>query len=181
MMPNNLFNEVHKYEVFDAYDIDENKLNMDMVRGQTHDEGLYHIVVEILTINEKNQILVTKRHARKNYPLYWEITGGSILKGEDTFLGAERELKEETGIQSNQFKLLYKTVEHDALFRGLLTTVLNPSITLQADETIDYQWVDACDFIEFINRTDFIPTTRRRILHAWHVIEPILFKNEPCL
>jgi 8-oxo-dGTP pyrophosphatase MutT (NUDIX family) len=154
---------------------------MDMVRGQTHDEGLYHIVVEILTINEKNQILVTKRHARKNYPLYWEITGGSILKGEDTFLGAERELKEETGIQSNQFKLLYKTVEHDALFRGLLTMVLNPSITLQADETIDYQWVDACDFIEFINRTDFIPTTRRRILHAWHVIEPILFKNEPCL
>ena len=85
MMPNNLFNEVHKYEVFDAYDIDENKLDMDMVRGQTHDEGLYHIVVEILTINEKNQILVTKRHARKNYPLYWEITGGSILKGEDTF------------------------------------------------------------------------------------------------
>lgn len=176
-----MFEEVHKYEIFDGCDIDGSKQGIDMVRGQKPIAGLYHVVIEIITINKKNQVLVTQRHKRKNYPLFWEITGGAVLKGESIIEGAKRELMEETGIIGSLFTPLYETVENDRLYRGLLTTVGLPEITLQIDETIDYQWIDACDFVAFMNRDDFIPSARKRMLQAWYVIEPILFKDDPCL
>ena len=173
------FHEIHKFELFDAYDINEQKLNIDLVRGKSHEDGLYHIVVEIITMNEKGEILLTKRHPRKNYGLYWEITGGSILKGEDVLSGAIRELEEETGIKTTKesLKLIYKEVFYDGLFRGFFHQVdmTHQTITLQSDETIEYQWVSKCDFVEHICQTDFIPHTRARILHAWEILEPILF------
>lgn len=176
-----MFEEIQKYEVFDAVDINGNKLDKDMIRGNEPVEGLYHFVIEVITLNEKNQILVTKRHKSKNYPLFWEITGGAVLKGESIIQGAKRELEEETGIISHDFQLLYQAVEKDRLFRGLLTTVNSPKIRLQPEETIDYKWIDACDFVAFMNRDDFIPSARKRMLNGWYAIEPILFKDDPCL
>ena len=173
------FNEVHKYEVFDAVDIDGNKLNIDLIRGQKHENGLYHIIIEIITMNEKNQILVTQRHPRKNYGLYWEITGGSILKGETIKQGAIRELKEETNLLTTEdnLKLVYEEVYGDGLFKGFIHKIgmKNQKIVLQADETIDYQWVDPCEFVSFINRDDFIPHTRQRILRAWEILEDDIY------
>lgn len=173
-----MFNEIHKKELFDACDEFGNKLGIDMVRGEPHKEGLYHEVVEILTVNLHNQILVTKRAESKNYPLYWEITGGSVLKGETTLEGAKRELFEETGLNAENLTLLYRKTEKDALFRGFVTQVSSDKVILQPGETIDHQWIDACDFVEFINKELFIPTTRKRLLCAWYLIEPMLFKNE---
>lgn len=173
------FHEIHKFELFDAYDINEQKLNIDLIRGQVHEEGLYHIVVEIITMNEKGEILLTKRHPRKNYGDFWEITSGSILKGEDVLSGAIRELSEETGIKTTKdnLKLIYKEVYYDGLFRGLFHQIdmNNQNIILQADETIEYKWVSKCDFVEHICQNDFIPNSRARILRAWEILEPILF------
>lgn len=173
------FHEIHKFEIFDAYDIDENKLNIDLVRGEAHPDGLYHIVVEIITMNEKGEILFTKRHPRKNYGLYWEITGGSILKGEDTLTGAIRELYEETGLVTSPeaFQLIYKEVYYDGLFRGFFHQIdtRNQTIKLQSDETIEYKWVSKCEFVETICKEDFIPHTRHRILRAWEILEPLVY------
>lgn len=176
-----MFEKIQKYEVFDAVDINGKKLGKDMIRGNEPVEGLYHFVIEIITLNENNQVLVTKRHKNKSYPLFWEITGGAVLKGESVIEGAKRELNEETGIHSERFIPLYESVEKDRLFRGLLTKVGSPKITLQIDETIEYKWIDVCDFVAFMNRDDFIPSARRRMLNAWYLIEPILFEDDPCL
>lgn len=172
-----MFNET-KLEIFEACDKDGNKLGLDMVRGEDHEDGLYHEVVEILVVNHLNQVLVTKRDDKKLFPLYWEITGGSVIKGETTLEGAKRELLEETGLDALNLTLIYRSVEGDALFRGFITQVDSDKITLQKGETIDYKWLNPCDFIEFINREDFIPHARRRILCAWYLIEPVLFRNE---
>ena len=173
------FNEVHKYELFDAVDIKGNKLNIDMVRGQKYPEGYYHVVIEIITMNDKGQVLVTKRHPKKNYGLYWEITGGSILKGESIIQGAIRELKEETNLVTteDQLKLVYDEVYYDGLFKGFFHQIdtRNQVIMLQADETIEYQWIDKCEFVSFINREDFIPHTKKRILRAWEILEDYIY------
>lgn len=173
------FHEIHKFEIFDAYDIDEHKLNIDLIRGQKCPEGVYHIVVEIITMNEQGEILLTKRHPQKNFGLYWEITGGSILKGEDVIQGAIRELYEETGILTKveNLHLVYKEVFYEGLFRGFIHKVdmKNQTIKLQDEETIEYQWISKCDFIEFICNDHFIPHTKKRILNHWIDIEPMIF------
>ena len=161
-----MFKEVHKFEIFDAYDENGNKLNQDIIRGQ-HKAGLYHIVVEILTINRHHQVLSTKRHSRKSYPLYWEITGGSILKGETDIEGAIRELYEETGICVQKLIPIYNDIYYDAIFRGFIAIVDEPLVKLQEDETIDYKWIEASAWIEFIQQNEFIPHTKKRPINNW--------------
>ncbi len=86
-------------EIWDAYDMRGNKLGFDLYRDEPVPENIYHIVVEIYVITKNNRILITQRHPDKSYPLKWENTGGSILKGETPIQGAIRELYEETEIK----------------------------------------------------------------------------------
>lgn len=169
-----------KKEFFDAYDINGNLLDKTIERGMPHDEGLYHIVVEIITLNHKNEVLITKRHLNKIYGGFHEITGGSVLKGETDIMGAKRELYEETGIKADSLIPIYEDIYYDGIFRGFLAKVDTDQVNPQMDEVMDYQWIHACDFIETIMRDDFIPHTRKRILKHWIKIESILFKDEPC-
>ena len=48
------------------------------------------------------EYLISQRSAnRPTYPLMWECVGGSVVKGEDSLLGAIREVKEEVGVDLN--------------------------------------------------------------------------------
>lgn len=49
-------------EIWDAYDKDGNKLGFDQFRDEPIPEGVYHIVVEIYTITENKEVLITQRH-----------------------------------------------------------------------------------------------------------------------
>lgn len=71
-------------EIWDAYNKDGNKLGFDQFRDEPILEGVYHIVVEIYTITENNEVLITQRHPNKPWALKWEITGGSgrIIKND---------------------------------------------------------------------------------------------------
>mgnify|MGYP003275554997 FL=1 len=61
---------------WDLYDQNGNKLNEIGISGQTLTEGKYHLVVEIWTINDENEILITQRDKDKPFGLLWECTGG---------------------------------------------------------------------------------------------------------
>lgn len=74
-------------EVWDAYDREGNKLGFDIYRDEQVPENVYHIVAEIYTVTRDNRVLITRRHSNKSYPLKWENTGGSILKGETAVFG----------------------------------------------------------------------------------------------
>ena len=59
----------------------------------------YHLVVHVWIRNSKGEYLISQRSAnRPTYPLMWECVGGSVVKGEDSLLGAIREAKEEVGV-----------------------------------------------------------------------------------
>ena len=104
-------------EVWDLYDEAMNLLGKQHVRGEAIPQGEYHLVVEIFTINKDGKLLLTQRDAAKTYPFLWEWTGGSVIAGETSLIGAVRELEEETGLVANPQELYHVgTIKKDHYF-----------------------------------------------------------------
>ena len=134
-------------EFWDAYDRDFNKIeNVTLVRGEPIPDGLYHLVCDIVVKHTDGTYLLMQRDLQKNFGGRWELTaGGSALIGETPLEGAMRELREETGIASSNFKELRRVVNEQRHFVCVvyfcLTDCDKNSVTLQEGETIDYKWV----------------------------------------
>ena len=85
-------------EKWDLYNAKREKSGITVCRGEIIPKGLYHLSVSAWIVNQQGQYLLSQRHPKKQYPLYWECTGGSVLSGETSLQGAIREVKEELGI-----------------------------------------------------------------------------------
>lgn len=86
-------------EIWDLYNENRELLGKDHVRGEQLPIDRYHLVVHVWIRNSKGEYLISQRSAnRPTYPLMWECVGGSVVKGEDSLLGAIREAKEEVGV-----------------------------------------------------------------------------------
>lgn len=85
-------------ERWDLYNGAGEKTDVTIFRGMPIPKGYYHLSVSAWIRNSKGQYLLSQRHPKKQYPLLWECTGGSVLAGEDSLCGALREVKEELGI-----------------------------------------------------------------------------------
>ena len=156
-------------EIWDAYDKDGNKLGFDQFRDELIPEGVYHIVVEIYTVTENNEVLITKRHQSKPWAvLKWEITVGSILKGETPEQGAIRELKEETGIEVTDsdlnFVYSYICKNIPSIYKCFVVLINKEKtrIQLQEEETIDYRYLPYSEFKQFIKTDDYVDWVSER-------------------
>lgn len=137
-------------ELWDAYDKDFNIIEgMTLIRGQEKDipEGVYHLVCHILVRHADGTYLLMQRDPRKPYPSMWEATaGGSALKGETDMEAAERELREETGIEADELYEIGRTISdetHCVYVEYFCTTDCDKdSILLQEGETVAYKWAD---------------------------------------
>ncbi|ADL50276.1 NUDIX hydrolase [Clostridium cellulovorans] len=132
-------------ELWDLYDKNRKPLNKTQVRGVPLSKGEYHLVVDIWTINSDGKILIDKRHSSKKFGGLWECTGGSVIKGEDSVIGALRELEEELGIKATAEELI---LIHSILLedRFVDTYILKKdidlnSLVLQADEVTEVRFV----------------------------------------
>ena len=167
-------------EIWDAYDVNGNKLGFDLYRDEPVPENVYHIVVEIYVVTKNNNVLVTQRHPDKSYPLKWENTGGSILKGETPVHGAIRELYEETGIKvpENQIEFAYKEAgkQHQLYYCFAALVADDVEIKLQDGETIDYKFLPYDQFMDFIRTDMFVDKIRESILRHTHEILAALKK-----
>lgn len=99
-------------ELWDLYD---EKFNIvgEHRRGDPIPEGRYHLVVHAWLRNIEGKYLISQRAAdRPTSPLMWECVGGSVLKGEDSFSGAIREVFEEIGVNLSgcSGKLVYSAI-----------------------------------------------------------------------
>ena len=93
-------------EFWDVYDEQRLPLGKQHRRGTPLKEGEYHLVVDIVVINTDGRVLIDRRSPKKrNCPNYWEFTSGSVLAGEESRQGAQRELSEELGIKVDADKL----------------------------------------------------------------------------
>lgn len=94
----------NEIELWDLYDRNRNLLNKDHIRGEKLSDGEYHLVVHVWIKNNKEKYLMSKRSSIKKYPHLWECPGGSVLKGETTYIGGIREVKEEVGVDLSNIK-----------------------------------------------------------------------------
>ena len=153
-------------EVWDGYFEDGTLAGQDLIRGEKIPKGLYHLVCDILVRHiDGDYLLMQRDFCKPNYGGYFEATaGGSVLKGEDMWECARRELLEETGIAFDSFQLIGSYTYYDTIYYSFLcvTHCNKTSITLQEEETVSYKWVSEKEFIDFINSSDMIPVQKER-------------------
>ncbi len=87
-------------ELWDVYEINRNKTNKTMVRGEPFEKNNYHLVVHVCVFNSNGEMLIQQRQPfKKGWSNMWDITvGGSAIKGDTSQSAAERELYEEIGL-----------------------------------------------------------------------------------
>ncbi len=88
-------------EIWDIYDVNRNKTNRTMVRGESFNEGDYHLVVHVCIFNSKGEMLIQQRQPFKSgWPNMWDFTAsGSAVSGDTSQMAAEREVDEELGLK----------------------------------------------------------------------------------
>ena len=156
-------------ELWDAYNRNGEKTGEILVRGEPIPEGRYHLVCEVLVRHIDGDYLCMIRSRKKpNYPLYPECTaGGSALMGDSPIDCIKRELREETGIEWDEFEEVNRTVRdcYATIFHSYVCTVDWPkdAITLQEGETEDYKWLTEEQFIELLNSDRMIPGQPQRM------------------
>ncbi len=165
-------------ELFDAVDRYGNPLGFEIERGQKFPKGVFHKVVQIFTFNQDNQLLITLRHPDKIFGSQWEVTAGSVIKGESETQGAVRELYEETGIvvSQNDLQLIYTMLENDSIwYTYMVKTVVNEAeIRYQEKETVDHRWIDAKTFMNLVNENTFPYPMKERMIAHWDKLKQTL-------
>lgn len=173
-------------EMWDLYDKTRKPLGKLHERGKPLNSGEFHIVVNILSVNKEGKILITKRHNDKPFGGKWEISGGSVVAGEDSLLGGTRELAEETGLIVQESDLDYRGTIirrksgclHDFyLYRGDFS---ERDIVLQDGETIDFRLVTPEELYMMKQTGEFIDFLYDRVCSMFMDMvrpEPKLIRN----
>ena len=140
-------------EVWDAYNKEFEKIEgMALIRGEAIPDGVYHLVSDVIVRHADGTYLLMQRDSRKHFGGMWEATaGGSALTGEDPLVCAFRELREETGIESEVLTEVGRVVDnnnHTIYVEFLCVTDCKKNcVTLQEGETSAFKWVTKDELI----------------------------------
>lgn len=157
-------------EIWDAYCKNGKPAGCDLIRGETVPNGLFHLVSEIIVRHADGSFLAMQRdYSKKHYGGFWEVSaGGAVLKGENSFDGAVRELLEETGISCNNLKRIYNILsdKYPCIYCGYVCTVDcdKNAVKLQKGETTAYKWVESRHIIDFLTGKDYVSLNKERVL-----------------
>lgn len=138
----------NKIELWELYNEKREKTGENLERGKILPHGRYHLVAGAWIKNSRGQFLISQRHSSRNYPNYWECTGGSVRAGEDSLEGAVREVYEELGVVLTPVNsLLFHQARRDEMqdfYDAWLFHVDVPitSLRLQPTEVANAKWVD---------------------------------------
>lgn len=150
-------------EFWDVYTADRLPTGRLHRRGDPIPDGEYHLVVNVWTVSETGKFLLTQRSPEKPFAGYWECTGGSVVAGEDSYLGALREAREETGLSlrgTRPYLLCSEQRRQDFLDTWLFFVPGEPVVTLQEGETVDYRWVTAGQYRQMEAQGLIVPSIK---------------------
>jgi len=153
-------------ELWDIYDENRKKTGKLAEREVTALEfgKEYHIVVQGIILNSKNEILISQRAPHKKLGLQWECNGGSILAGETSLEGILRELKEELGLEFSKKDAIYLKEIKSRRFPNFKDLWLFrkdidiKDVKFNDGEAIAAKWVSIDEFIEMYNKKEIVQT-----------------------
>ncbi|QUA52325.1 NUDIX hydrolase [Aristaeella lactis] len=150
-------------ELFDLYTADRVKLDRTMVRGDAVPDGCYRIVVHVCIFDPEGRMLIQQRQPfKEGWSNMWDITvGGSAVAGDTSRTAAERETREEIGLDIDLTDVrpsLTLYWEHGFDDYYLLTRELDPaSLHLQYEEVQTVRWATREEIHRMIDDGEFIP------------------------
>ena len=150
-------------ELFDLYTADRVKTGRTMVRGDAVPEGCYRIVVHVCIFDPEGRMLIQQRQPfKEGWSNMWDITvGGSAVAGDTSRTAAERETREEIGLDIDLTDVCPSLTlywEHGFDDYYLLTRELDPaSLHLQYEEVQTVRWATREEIHRMIDDGEFIP------------------------
>lgn len=149
-------------EIWDLYDVDRKITDRKMVRGESTPEGYYRLVVGICIFNSKGEMLIQKRQPfKQGWSGLWDITvGGAAIAGDDNRGAAEREVREELGLEISlagvapKVSFTFESVFAD--FYLLNMDVDFDKLSLQYEEVERVAWASREEIHDMIDRREFI-------------------------
>ena len=150
-------------ELFDLYTADRVKTGRTMVRGEPTPEGFYRIVVHVCIFDEAGRMLIQLRQPfKQGWSNLWDVTvGGSAVRGDTSPSAAERETREELGLEIDLSRVrpsLTLHWEHGFDDYYLLTREVDlSSLRLQQEEVQAVRWAEKEEILQMIDDGLFIP------------------------
>ena len=141
---------------------------MILIRGEAIPDGFYHLASDVIVKHVDGTYLLMQRDIRKHFGGMWEATdGGSALKGEGPLACAIRELREETGIESEALTEVGRVVNdhnHTIYVEFLCVTDCEKErVTLQEGETSAFKWV-AKDELSSMKKNELVTERMQRFV-----------------
>jgi len=132
-----------------------------MLRGSMNSPGDYHIVVHVCIFGRDGRMLIQQRaHDKAGWPDKWDFTiGGHVVAGETSRQGAERELREELGIELVLTEAPYFTITFSDGFDDyyLIEKDVSPdAVTLQKEEVQKVKYASKEEIKKMISDGSFI-------------------------
>lgn len=160
-------------EIWDLYDVERIKTGKTHRRGDPMREGEWHLVVNVCIFNDRDEMLIQKRQPwKKGWPGFWDLSaGGSAETGDTSKMAAEREVKEELGLDidlsDNQavFTVNGKNAYNDYYLVEMPKLKLE-ECDLQEEEVADVMWADKDTIIRMIEENKFV-SYHKGVVDLW--------------
>lgn len=152
-------------EKWDVYNVNREKTNKVINRGEKLQQGEYRLVVHACIFDDKGHMLIQQRQSFKNsWANMWDISvGGCVQSGETSQQAIQREVFEELGLNIDFTNIRPKlTINFDGGFDDIyLVTVDKPikvdELELQYEEVQAAQWATLEKIEKMIKIDEFIP------------------------
>ena len=150
-------------ELFDLYTADRVKTGRTMVRGEQTPEGCYRLVVHVCIFDGEGRMLIQHRQPFKDgWSNLWDVSvGGSAVSGDTSRSAAERETREELGLEIHlQDVRPSMTVNWEHGFDDfyIWTQPVDVSkLRLQYEEVQEVRWAAKEEILRMIDEGTFIP------------------------
>ncbi len=156
-------------ELFDLYTADRQKTGRTMVCGEPTPEGFYRLVVHVCIFDSEGRMLIQQRQPFKDgWSNLWDISvGGSAQAGDSSRGAAERETREELGLDLDLSDVRPSMTIHwengfdDYYILNLPVDLA--SLRLQPEEVQAVRWATEEEILQMIDDGRFIPYEKSQI------------------